>query len=125
MRLSPIDALPIILLFLIYFKSQEAKQLFADLGAKGEENDRFKSQHQTLNNWNAQLEESYQQTFAAIARGYFQVWISPRSFAACLSGALATLALGFTSVPGFIAGFAFSSPKLQSYLIRIFHAVAG
>src|SRR5258706_16409968 len=116
MNLSPIDAIPVFFLFFIFFKSRRTDEAFAKLKAKEVALKNEKDNAASQNKWNEELEIAYQNYLIAISGGFFQFWIGPRSFAASICGSIASLALGFTSLPGFIAGLCFSSPRLHGFV---------
>lgn len=120
MTLLPVDAVSAVILFLVFFRGKESSREFAALEERGNRNDKFKEAEQANGLWNEASEAKYNAEFREIARGFFNPWISPRSFAAALCGAVVTLALGFNSLMGVCLGLCISSPRLQATLIRLF-----
>ena len=125
MNLVPIDSITAILMFFVYFKSQEEKTRLETLIAQEEMMRKAKEGAVSQNIWNEECEARHQEFLGSWASSFFQSWISPKTFAASLACSVASVALGYTSIPGFILGISFSSPKADKYLIKAYHILVG
>lgn len=123
MGLSPIDALSAILLFIIFGETNEAKENQQALIQKEHEIERIKQELIASGKWTEELASAHQAIYHDIVYKMFQPWFSKNTFVAGVCGAVASISLGYTSVPGVLIGFCFASPRICNYLIRIFSAL--
>ena len=119
MTLTPLDAATCVVLFIVYVKSNNARDAFERIRNRKDFLDTQRQKTIDQGQWNQDSEANYRSEIKEIYRANLQYWIGPNSFVAGICGALASLSLGITSIPGFLISLAISSPRFLGYCATI------